>query len=411
MVLLQIGFAEERVISAVQELSWLVLGAAIIGILARRMRVPYAVALVLGGLVIEESHVGTVPHIEPSVVLFAFLPPLLFDAAFRIDARELRRYLRPILLLAVPGVVATTFIVGGIVAVALELPLTVGLLFGSLVSTTDPVAVVGILKEMSLPARLSAIPEAESLINDGMAITLYAGISGLIETGTTSLGELILLFLREVGGGVLIGVALGLFFAHLTTTIDDHLIEMMLSVVLAYGSYLVADNLNASGALACVAAGIVQGTYGRSIGMTQRTSDLLNHLWEFLGFFANAILFLLIGLSVDLQGLRDNAEAVAVAIVAVFVSRFVVVEGVNLLVGLGEEATPLRERVLLTWAGLRGAVTIALALGLPSATPERDLLIHMSFGVVLFTLIAQGLTMPLLIKRLGLKSVSPLPAS
>lgn len=402
----QAELTEQGVIYAVQELSWLLLGAVVIGILARRMRVPYAVALVLGGLLIEESHVTNVPQVDPAVVLFAFLPPLLFDAAFRIDARELRQYLRPVLLLAVPGVVAMTLIVGGICAVALGLPLPVALLFGSLVATTDPVAVIAILKEMALPARLIIIPEAESLMNDGMAITLYTGIGDVIETGMASLASLSVLFLREVGGGLVVGVLLGFLVAHLSTTIEDHLIEMMLSVVLAYGSYLAADGLGASGALACVAAGIIQGTYGRSIGMSERTSQLLNNLWEFLGFFANAILFLLVGLSVDLQGLIDNAGAIAVAIASVLVARVIVVEGVSLLMGRGESATPFGERFLLIWAGLRGAVTVALALGLPDSTPERDLLIHMAFGVVLFTLIAQGLTMPLVVRRLGLVPAS-----
>lgn len=411
MLLFQEAVSGESVIHAVQELSWLLLGAAIIGILAQRIRVPYAVALVLGGLLIEETHVAHVPDLQPEIVLFAFLPPLLFDAAFRTDARELRRYLRPVLLLAIPGVIVSTFIVGGIVWLALGIPLAVALLFGSIVATTDPVAVIAILKEMSLPARLIAIPEAESLINDGTAITLYSGISGILDTGSADPSGLVLLFLREVGGGLIVGAILGFVCAQLSSTARDHLIDMMLSVVLAYGSYLIADNLNASGALACVAAGIVQGTYGRSIGMTDETGELLNNLWEFLGFFANAVLFLLIGLNVDLHGLTENAGAVAVAVISVLAARFVVVEGVNLL-SASKNPTPFRERILLTWSGLRGAVTIALALGLPQETPERELLIHMAFGVVLFTLVVQGLSLPLIVKGLGLApGRSPAPSS
>jgi monovalent cation:H+ antiporter, CPA1 family len=164
------GLAEQTVVHAVQEFAWLLLGAALIGLLARRVRIPYAVALVLGGLLIEESHLVAVPHLDPPVVLFAFLPPLLFDAAFRLDARELRLVLRPVLLLAIPGVLVTTLVVGGVVAVALGLPAPVALLFGSLVAATDPVAVTAVLKEVALPARLIIIPEAESLVNDGMAI-------------------------------------------------------------------------------------------------------------------------------------------------------------------------------------------------------------------------------------------------
>ena len=407
MIPAQTELAEQTVIHAVQEFAWLLLGAALIGILARRVRVPYAVALVLGGLLIEESHLVSVPQLDPAVVLFAFLPPLLFDAAFRLDARELRLVARPVLLLAVPGVAITTLVVGGMVALALGLPLSVALLFGSLVAATDPVAVTAVLNEMALPARMIIIPEAESLVNDGMAITLYTGFSGLGASGGADLAALGGLFLREVLVGLAVGGALGFIFSRLTSTVDDHLIEMMLSVVLAYGSYLVADRLHASGPLACVAAGVIQGSYGREFGMSERTSQLLDDLWEFLGFFANAILFLLVGLSVNLAALIGNAKAVVVAIAAVIVARILVVEAVGLLTARGPLAAPRRERLVLIWSGLRGALTIALALGLPHDTPSRALLIDMAFGVVLFTLIAQGLTLPLLIKQLGIRRPSP----
>jgi monovalent cation:H+ antiporter, CPA1 family len=401
------GLSEQTVIHDVQQFAWLLLAATLIGILARRVRIPYAVALVIGGLIVEESHVVSVPQLDPAMLLFAFLPPLLFDAAFRLDARELRLVVRPVLLLAVPGVIVTTLLVGGIVAVLLGLPLSVALLFGTLVAATDPVAVIAVLTEISLPARLIIIPEAESLVNDGMAITLYSGISGVAASGGLDLAPLGVFFLREVGLGIAAGVVLGFVFSRLTSSIDDHLIEMMLSVVLAYGSYLAADGLHASGPLACVAAGIVQGTYGRAFGMSERTSRLLDDLWEFLGFAANAILFLLVGLSVNLAALITNSKAVAVAIMAVLVARILVVEAVGLLTARGPLAAPFRERLVLIWSGLRGALTMALALGLPLSTPSRALLIHMAFGVVLFTLIAQGLTLPLVIRRLGFHRPTP----
>ena len=280
------------------------------------------------------------------------------------------------------------------------MPLSVALLFGSLVAATDPVAVIAVLKETALPARLLVVAEAESLVNDGMAITLYTG-SALGAAGHRA-GHPGGLFLREVVLGVAVGAVLGFVCSRLTSTVDDHLIEMMLSVVLAYGSYLVADRLHASGPLACVAAGIIQGSYGRAFGMSERTSQLLDDLWEFLGL-ANAVLFLLVGLSVNLAALVANGKAAAVAIVAVLLARVLVVEPVGLLTARGPLATPFRERLVLIWAGLRGALTIALALGLPHDMPSRALLIDMAFGVVLFTLIAQGVTLSLLIRRLGLR--------
>ncbi|MDP9363070.1 MAG: cation:proton antiporter, partial [Chloroflexota bacterium] len=307
--------------SFVQQFAWLLLGATVVGILAQRVRVPYAVALVVAGLIVEESHLVRVPQLDPEVVLFAFLPPLLFDAAFRLDARELRLVARPVLLLAVPGVAVTAAVVGGVLALALDLSLAVGLLFGSIVAATDPVAVTAVVKRLGLPARIVVIPEAESLVNDGMAITLYTALVGLAVAGRADPLGIVELFGLEVLGGIAIGAALGLLFSRLTGAIDDHLIEMMLSTVLAYGSFLLADAVHASGALSCVAAGLIHGSYGRAVGMSAESSRLLDDLWEYLGFLANAILFLLVGFSVNLASLLADAWPVAVAVAAVVAAR------------------------------------------------------------------------------------------
>jgi CPA1 family monovalent cation:H+ antiporter len=386
----------------VEQYAWLLLAATVVGMLARWLSVPYAVALVVGGLLITESHVAAVPELDPNVLLFVFLPPLLFDAAFRLEARELRPLIQPVLLLAVPGVLLTAIFVGLVLWLVLDLPLAVALLFGSIVAATDPVAVIGIFHHLKVDRRLSVIAEAESLVNDGMAITLYVVLLGWAVTGSFDAGDSLVVFGREVLGGVLIGGALGLAGSRLTSLIDDHLIEMTLSVSLAYGSYLIADTVGASGPLACVAAGLIHGSYGRAIGMSANTRQLLDDLWEFLGFVANALVFLLLGFSVHLEDLLDHAWAVAVAIVAVLAGR-------ALVTGLVGQATPARddpvrswsEAALLTWGGLRGALTAALALALPADTPHLDEITAMAFGVVLFSLVVQALTLPALIRRLG----------
>jgi monovalent cation:H+ antiporter, CPA1 family len=385
-----------------RQLALLLLGAALVGMLARRIGVPYAVALVVGGLVIEESHVTIVPTLDPGLVLFGFLPPLLFDAAFRLDSREARLLLRPILLLALPGTLLTALVVGGLVAIVLNLPLVVGLLFGSLVAATDPVAVIGVFKGLRAPPRLAAIAESESLINDGVAITIYTAVLGLALTGTGSATEVLRIFGQEVVGGVLIGGALGFVFSRLTGAVDDHLIEMMLCLALAYGSYVAAQSVHASGPLACVAAGVIHGSYGREIGMSETTRRLLDDLWEFLGFVANAIVFVLVGFTANLVSLAAHAWPAAVAIVAVLVARFALLGAPSLVRRRGVLATSPAERVVLAWSGLRGALTITLALALPPEAPSRDLIVAMSFGVVLFTLLVQGLSLPLLLRRLGL---------
>jgi monovalent cation:H+ antiporter, CPA1 family len=390
--------------NTVDVLAWMLMGAALVGMLAHRVHVPYAVALVLGGIAVEESHLVAVPHLDPGVLLFVFLPPLLFDAAFRLDERELRALARPVLLLALPGTVATAVIVAAVVVWALHLTPAVGLLFGSIVAATDPVAVVAVFRTLRAPVRLEVIAEAESLINDGVAITLYAASLTLVTSGDADIVGALGLFVRQVVGGVAIGTLLGLLFSRATATIDDHRIEMTLSTALAYGSFLIAQSLNTSGALACVAAGLIHGSYGRQVGMSERTRRLLDDLWEYFGFLANALVFLLVGFTVSLSTLAAQIMPIVAAIVGVLISRLIVVLAPPFLIAKRFVATSTGERAVLVWGGLRGALTITLALALPPEVADRQLLIAMAFGVVLFTLIVQGVTLPLVVQRAGLSS-------
>ena len=386
----------------VRSLASMLLGASLLGMLTWRLGVPYAVALVLGGLVVEETHLLDLPQLEPSVLLFVLLPPLLFDAAFRIDERELRSVARPVLFLAVPGTIATAGIVGLVLVLTLKLSVPVALVFGSIVAATDPVAVVGVFRSVGAPTRLAVIAEGESLINDGVAITLYTATVGLAVAGNLDVVGALGVFLRQVVGGVLIGAIMAVAFSRLTAVVDDHLIEMTLSSALAYGSYLTAQSVDTSGALACVAAGLIHGSYGRNVGMSNRTRRLLDDLWEYFGFVGNAVVFLLVGFSANLASLLASGGAVVISIVIVFASRVLVVAGPPLLLRLSrrvQAVTSRGERAILIWGGLRGALTITLALALPAGFPERRLLLAMAFGVVLFTLLVQGLTLPLVVKR------------
>lgn len=393
----------DAIIDVVQRYAWLLIAATLVGMVIRRFSIPYAVALVLGGLAIQASHVGTVPDLDPELILFVFLPPLLFDAAFRLDARHARSLVRPILILALPGVLTAAFVVGLVVWLVLDLPLAVALLFGSIVAATDPVAVIGIFRQLKVAHRMSIIAEGESLINDGMAITLYVVLLEWATSGSFNPVDGMSTFGIEVLGGIAIGAVLGLASSSLTRFVDDHLIEMLLSVSLAFGSYLVADAVHASGALACVAAGFLHGSYGRSIGMSANTRDLLDDLWEFLGFVANALVFLILGLNVHVENLLDEAWPVTVAVVAVLGTRAIVTAITGALTPREDDPVrSWREAALLTWGGLRGALTAALALALPTETPHREVITAMAFGVVLFTLVVQGLTLPVVIRKLGL---------
>lgn len=391
--------------TGVELVVWMLLGAAILGILAWRLNLPYAVVLVLAGLAVEQIHVVALPQLEPRVLLFVFLPPLLFDAAFRLDDVQLRRLAQPVLLLAIPGTVATAAIVGLILVAILHFTVPEALLFGSIVAATDPVAVVGVFRTLDAPRRLAVLVEGESLINDGVAITLYTVLIGLVTSGNADVPAALGLFVREVAGGVIIGAFMGVVFSRITAVVDEHMIEMTLSTALAYGSYLAAQSIGTSGALACVAAGLVHGSYGRQVGMSERTRRLLDDLWEYFGFVVNAMVFLLVGFSSNLIALAASAEPVLVSIASVVVSRVVVIMIPPELMRLTRRlrvVTDAAERLVLIWGGLRGALTITLALALPAEIANRQLFIDMAFGVVLFTLVVQGVTLSQVIQRTGL---------
>jgi CPA1 family monovalent cation:H+ antiporter len=391
--------------STVNVLAAMLLGAAVLGILAWRINLPYAVVLVLGGIVVEHLHLADLPQLEPQVLLFVFLPPLLFDAAFRLDDVQLRRLAQPVLWLAVPGTIATSLIVALVLVLLLHLPATEAFLFGSIVAATDPVAVVSVFGSLDASRRLAVLVEGESLINDGVAITLYAVAISLLTTGAADLPAASVLFVRQVVGGVGIGCVLALVFSRLTSMIDDQMIEMTLSTALAYGSYLVAQSLGGSGALACVAAGLVHGSYGRQVGMSERTRRVLDDLWEYFGFVVNALVFLLVGFSTNLAALAGNAIPVLSSIGGVVLARVLVVMIPPEVVRLTRRihvVTTAGERIVLIWGGLRGALTITLALAIPAEVADKQLLIVMAFGVVLFTLLVQGVTLSTVMRRAGL---------
>jgi CPA1 family monovalent cation:H+ antiporter len=390
--------------ASVELIAWMLLGAAVLSIVAWRFQLPYAVVLLLGALGVEESHLIAVPQLDPRVLLLVFLPPLLFDAAFRLDAGQLRSLAQPVLWLAIPGTVATAVIVGAVLVLTLHLPIAVALLFGSIVSATDPVAVVPIFRRLDAPQRLTVLAEGESLINDGVAITLYTAAIGLAAAGSADVPGALALFARQVIGGVAIGGLLGLIFSRVTAAIDDHLTEMTLSTALAYGSYLAAQSVETSGALSCVAAGLIHGSYGREVGMSDRTRNLLDDLWEYFGFVANALVFLLVGFTANLAALAAVLAPVAMSIASVLGSRVLVVMVPTTILHLARRlrVTTLADRIVLIWGGLRGALTITLALALPANLPERPLLIEMAYGVVLFSLLVQGLSLPLVVQRAGL---------
>jgi CPA1 family monovalent cation:H+ antiporter len=375
----------------------LLLIAAAVAVVARRLRIPYTVGLVLIGLALGLL-IPQKLQVSSELILALLVPPLVFDAAFHIRLEDLRRDFWLILLLAVPGVVLTTLLVGWLVAVGTGLVLPIALVFGALVSATDPVAVVALFRRLGAPRRLQVLLEGESLFNDGTAIVMFSLAVTIALSGRFNWLDDVAGFLTVAGGGTLVGIVLGVLASELISRIDDALVETTLTLVLAFGAYVLAESLHVSGVLAVVAAGLVNGNAGPH-GMSPTTRIVVFNFWETAAFLANSFVFLLVGLAVDLNQLIANWHSIAWAILAVLLARAVAIYGFSLL---GRDL-PAKWKHILYWGGVRGAIVLALALSLPTQgvfASLRGQLQAMAFGVVLFTLLVQGFSMDWLAKRL-----------
>ena len=393
---------ESNIILIIEIVIGLLLISSLVGIITERLRVPYTAGLVVIGLFL--ALIGRLDfNVSPELFLGLLVPPLIFEAAFQVKAKDLLKDITPILSLAIPGVLLTTFLVGGVLYWGTDFSLTTALLFGSLIAATDPVAVVALFRSLGVPHRLQLLLEGESLFNDGTAIVLFNMMVTIAITGYFNLGESLLNFLVVSGGGLIIGLLLGLLISLAISIIDNSLIETTLTTVLAFGSYILAEQFHVSGVLAVVAAGIVSGNLGPR-RMAPTTRILVYNFWEYAAFLANSFVFLIIGLQIDLNILITDWKAVLWAILAVLVARAASIYGLS-WIGPG---IPRRYKHVLYWGGLRGAISLALALSLPASLGEQGTIIKsMAFGVVLFTLLVQGLTMKPFITRMGLIEKSP----
>jgi len=378
----------------------LLLVATFVAILAQKFRIPYTVALVVAGFIVSMGPSFNL-DITPELILGLFIPPLVFEAAFHIELRTLKENLVSILILAVPGVILSTLIVGLILSFVATIPIGVALVFGALISATDPVAVVSLFRTLGVSHRLGMVVEGESLFNDGTAIVVFTLALNAVIKGDFNLANGVLEFLKVSLGGLLIGAILGFIGAQLIARLDDYLIEITITTIIAYGSYLIGEYSHVSGVLAVVSAGILNGNFGPR-GMSPTTKIVLFNFWEYIAFLANSLVFLFIGLEINIYQITSNFRFILIALFAVLVSRAVTTYGLAWFIPRMGGYLPLSWRHVLFWGGLRGAISLALALSLPWSLPYRDLLMPMGYGVVLFTLLFQGTTIKFLLNSLGL---------
>lgn len=383
--------------------------ATAVAIAARYLKLPYTVALLVAGLVLGVAHAFEPPRLTKELLFAIILPGLLFEAAFHLEFRKFWRNKLAVHSLAIPGVVVAV----GLTAVLLvpvasglhfveDFTLLDGFVFASMIVATDPIAVVGLFKSLGAPKRLAVLVEGESLLNDGTGVVLFTLVLAVATGGSFTLGGAVLDFIRVAGMGALVGGAVGYGVSQVIRRVDDAMVEITLTVIAAYGSFVAAESLHYSGVIATVVAGMLCGNWAARVGMSPTTRVAVESFWEYLAFALNSVVFLLIGLEVQLGALLASWKPILVAFVVVITARALVVFGVSGLLRFTSERMPWAWSAVLTWSGLRGALSMVLALGLPVGFHQRELLLHMTYGVVVLSIILQGLTMEPLLKRLGI---------
>jgi CPA1 family monovalent cation:H+ antiporter len=363
--------------------------ATVLGLVSKRARLlPYPVVLAAAGIAVGLLPGGQLPRIGGSVILLAFVPGLIFEAALTLDLAELRRRILPVGLLSTVGVAMTVLLIGLLTHLAIGFSWSSAMLLGAILAATDPIAVITLLRRLNAPAGLAAILEGESLFNDGTGVAVFSAVLATILGGTPSFGDATLRFFEITLGGTAVGLAVGFLGLALLRFADDAPLEILATLVIAYGSYLAADVLHASGIVAVVVAGIVVARYGAAIGRLH--GPQLLGFWNLLAFVLNAMLFILVGAALPATALLPVAGLVLVAYLIVLLTRAAPVYGLLGLAALRGASIPWAWRHVTFWAGLRGALAVALALSVSGAAGVDSRVAVVAYGVVLLSLLVQG---------------------
>jgi len=366
---------------------------------AEHLRFPAIVAVLAAGVLLGST--GLLPQVDISrrLILFAFLPVILFDAAVKLDLRGLLPAARRAVLLGLPGSVLAAALLAGAL-LELRFPAAVAFVVAAVLAATDPISVFALLRGIPLPPYLRALLEGESLVNDGTAVVLFAVVLEVLAQGRVDWAQAGLRFAGLYAGGLGLGLVWGMFFVWLFQRLEDPPSALLASVVLAFGGYFLAELISASGVIVVVVAGVLLGSTRR---VRPRAREALYRWWDYLGFLASALIFLLIGFQFHLARLPSQVGAILAVALAALLARAVAVWLFS--VRLGALVRVRRSwKTLLTWGGLRGALSLALVLSLPPSFPYRERIVGITVGFVLFSMIVQGLTFRPLVGRYSLES-------
>ena len=389
---------------------FLIMIAAGITAVAKKIKQPYPIALVIVGTIIGLVNIPVLGHLKDFitegevfnfVIITLFLPALLGEASLKLPFSHLKENKGPILALTFGGTLLSFFIIGFLLIGLLDFSTPKAFVFAALMSATDPVSVLSIFKSVGVNKRLATVIEGESLFNDGLSVVLF-NISAFylltyLDLGAVGIGYSLWEFFKVISLGLIIGGALGYVFSQLTKQFDDYPLEIIFSVILFYVSFLLAESVHASGVIAVVVAGLIFGNYGAKIGMSPTTKLNINNFWEVTALLANSVVFLMVGLEITKINFSDKWGLVLFAIVIVLAARSLAVYTSLLF----SKNFPYSWKHVINWGGLKGSLSIALALSLPRHFEGREDILLLAFSVVLFSLIVQGLSIKPLLSFLG----------
>ena len=388
-------------VPGIDRIEALLLVAAVVAMVARRLHLPYTVGLTLAGVALAFGHAPLNLPLTKDIIFKAFLPPLIFEAAFHMQWRELRDDAAVVLVLATAGVLLACGVTAAGLHYLVAWPWAPAVLLGLLISATDPVSVIATFKEAGVTGRLRLLVEAESLFNDGTVAVLYGVALAAMSGESVSAGGVAGPFLWVFVGGTVCGLLVGGAVLLLVGSTEDHLVETTFTTVAAYGSFLLAEHFGLSGVMATLAAGVLIGNTGALGTFTHRGRDAVASFWEYAGFVANSLIFLLIGIQLVAQDLTSVFTVALLVIALVIPGRVVAVYVCCAPFRWSRWRVSMNHQHVLFWGGLRGALALALALGLPADVPQRAAIVSIAFTVVAFSVVVQGMTVKPLLRWLG----------